>query len=165
MDIQEALADTKNIGKQFRGILKVLEVLEDINNLSDAQATAKEVAETALQKTNTILETGKVKLDKLNSQLAEANLSIKEANNQAAIVINKANNQAGVTIKNAEKYSAEILGKAKQETCRMYDHMDSESKQHEKRMEEAETEYVVVADTVDHIKTELAELRRNIGLE
>lgn len=158
-DVRQAVANTKNLAKQFRGVLAVVEVLEEIAGLEQAKANADAMAEKAR-------DNAKVAKDEtvvVHKRLVDAEDRLKKAQEKAEFIFRDAEAVALVIKAEAHSEAEKIRLDARNFAREKNAEVRGFQAMHEERMAKADAEYNVLAKKVGKVRDELADLRKRIG--
>ena len=158
-EIHEAVRDIKSLAKQYRSVLKVAEVLENIGNIENVRREAEAATEHARRNAVAAVENAKKQQAELAAVQMDA-ANIRESNKHLLV--------------DARKHRQTLLLNAGKEAEQIVSEAQSRAKAIDKKLREVEQahakvmgDYAIKADAaqakLDEIEVELAAVRERIG--
>ncbi len=158
-EMHEAVAAVKNLAKQFRGVLQVADVLEDIGSLENLRREAEEATRKAILERNE----AQFQTKKAGDELKEALVAVKKARADALATIE----QAKASVKNIVDVADEEATERKTEVEKVAQAAEAAAEINREAHRKSVKMWGGRADAAraefDEIEAQLAALRERIG--
>lgn len=159
VDVNQAAAHAKNLGKQFRGVMEVAEVLEEIGNLENAQAEAEKNTHTAREAIAKAVDEREQAVD----ALVHAQEKVQVARDEAARVTQAAETEASEAVSSAGIRIAAMVAEGQKQVDTLKRTTAAAEVAHEAFMGRIITEEKAAQQELDKVRAQLDALLKRIG--
>ncbi len=150
-DIHKAMADTKNLAKQFNSVLRVAAALDAVGDLEQVTQERKEAAEAAEQEA----QKTEYKLNDVVKELDAAVSGLETANGKAVRIVAEAEQKAQELEDNAEIRAGGMVATAQAQVTGLKQKLAAAEQEHNDLMQKVAAENREMLDRRDAIRSEL----------
>lgn len=160
-NLDNAVAQAKALGAQYRAVLQVVDVLTSISNLRAEEASAKHDAE--------LTEQARVRcvgaLDVAAEELHNAQVELQVVRHQADAEEKRARTIAASITADADTKARAIVASAEADAQALRDLVERNTAKHRQMLAHWHKEEQDAADKLAAVKAELAAVRKRLGME
>ncbi len=158
-DVNQAATHAKNLAKQFRGVMEVAEVLEEIGNLEQTRAEAGRRAIEAREEAARAAD----EREKAVKALVQVQGDLDVAKDTVALVIQSSETKAEEIIQKARAEASAKMAMAERTATGFSNQMERDCATHENLIEGLIEEEAKVSAQLAETKEELEKLLKRIG--
>jgi len=152
--LQEAMADTKNLDKQFESVRIVAAELRKVGNLEQVTREREEAAEVAKKDT----AKAEIKFDEMSEALFTADNNLRVAEGKAVAIVSDAEQKAQEVVSNAEIRAGGMVATAQSQVTGLKNKLAATEVAHDNFMRVSMAENKDMLERRDAIRNELAAL-------
>lgn len=160
MTVEQAAVAVRNLAKQYRAVLEVGAILDEMADLNRAKVEAENRTIDAQENQRRAEEA----LRATDDELAQAKLKLADARQAAEAVLKNAGDAAAEMKANAFAEATDMVEKAKASAAKVRDELERDRVAHNVAMNKKKAEYDDLFGKVEALKKALADLKERVNV-